>query len=153
MIDDALRPLAQVMEEAIPFNAWLGLRVLHLTTGHSLLQIPWKPQLVGDPFRQIPHGGVLSCLIDVGGGSACLSHMGTYEGRASTVDLRIDYLKPGTTGQDLFCESRIIRLGRRIAFAQMAVYSGGMPDGTEAMSEAIATGQGVYSMHGREAAE
>lgn len=137
-IDPAFGPLVQFMEEGIPFNLRLGLRVRRLTRGECVLTVPWKDDLVGDPLRPAVHGGVLSALIDTAGGLACFSMLGGHEDRVSTVDLRVDYLRP-SAGDDFFCHASVVRMGNRVAVARMEVTAG-------QGSEAIATGQAVYNV-------
>lgn len=145
-IDEVLRPLVHFMEEGIPFNRVLGIRVEHLTRGRCVLRIPWADQLIGDPLRPSVHGGVTSALADTAGGAACFSHMTSHTDRVSTVDLRIDYLRPSHEG-DLWCEARVLRMGNKVAVARMEVFSGALPPrGTPERDEAIATGQGVYNV-------
>ena len=45
---DALREL---LEEHIPFNKHLGLKVTHLSPDSVTLMVPFKPEFVGDPLR------------------------------------------------------------------------------------------------------
>lgn len=145
-IDPRLAPLVQFMEEGIPFNRYLGLKVERLGNGHCVLRIPFREQLIGDPFRPALHGGVTSMLVDAAGGSACFSMLGSYRDRVSTIDLRVDYLRPGPSA-DLLCEARVLRLGNKVAVCRMEVFSGTVPaPGTPEREQAVATGQGVYNV-------
>ena len=142
--DDAARRFGRFMEEQIPFNRLLGIRVETLEQGRCVLRIPWRDDLVGDPFRPSVHGGVTSALADTAGGMACFTLVDSYDDRVSTVDLRIDYLRPGA-GADLRCEAKVERMGNRVAVARMEVYVGDLPcEGEE--RRPLATGQGVYNV-------
>ncbi len=133
--------VVQFMEEAIPFNAFLGVRVEHLEHGLCVLRLPWRGELVGDPFRPAVHGGVTATLIDTAGGAACFSLLERPTDRVSTVDMRVDYLRPGA-GADLYCRGRVIRMGNRVAVTHTELFCGGLdtPEGP------IATGSGVYNV-------
>ncbi len=145
-IDPKLAPLAQFMEQGIPYNAFLGVRCEVLQPGCCVLRIPWRDALVGDPFRPAIHGGVTSMLVDTAGGGAVFTTLKSPKDRTSTVDLRVDYLRPGPAA-DLVCEARIVRSGNRVAVARMHVFSGELPDrDSEAWGKPIATGQGVYNV-------
>lgn len=145
-IEPRLAPVAQFMEEGIPFNQYLGLKCLHLVEGSCVLQIPWMDKLIGDPTRPAVHGGVTSMLIDTAGGAACFTRLDLPGERVSTVDLRVDYLRPGPPA-DLWVVARVVRLGNRVAVTRMEVYSGGLPPpGTPERAAPIAAGHGVYNV-------
>ena len=121
---DISEPLLRFFEEQIPFNRWLGMRVERAQEGKVTVRIPFRPELVGDPRRPALHGGVLSTLADTAGGLAVFSAVGDPTCKVSTVDLLVDYLRPGIL-EDLLCEAEILRLGHRVAVVQMVVLQGG----------------------------
>jgi acyl-coenzyme A thioesterase PaaI-like protein len=57
-------------EQMIPFNRVLGLCVDALDPKAPRLRFDMRPELVGNPVRQILHGGVISATLDVVGGLA-----------------------------------------------------------------------------------
>ncbi|MEX1363829.1 MAG: hotdog fold thioesterase [Nannocystaceae bacterium] len=136
--------LQRWFEQGIPFNRFLGLRLEVLQRGRCVLRIPWRDELVGDPSRPAVHGGVLSTLIDTAGGGACFAMLDRIEDRLSTVDLRVDYLRPGPAA-DLWCEGEVVRMGNRVGVARMAVFSGALP-GPGQQVPPVATGQAVYNI-------
>ena len=84
-----------------------------------------RPELVGNPVRQILHGGVISATLDVVGGLAIA--LASIAAKAEetparhfpnigTIDLRIDYLRPGR-GKFFVATGRVARLGGRVAVA------------------------------------
>lgn len=143
-VDPALRPLAQFFVEGIPYNRFVGMRVDVLQPGRCVVRIPFRPELIGDPMRPALHGGVTSALLDTAGGLACISRLDLATQMCSTVDLRVDYLRPGPP-EDLLCEAHVVRLGNRVAVARMEAFPGALPDGEDAR-EPFATGQGVYNV-------
>jgi uncharacterized protein (TIGR00369 family) len=144
-LSDARRELLRnVFEDGIPYNRFLGLRVELLERGRCVLRVPWRDELLGDTLRAAVHGGVTSMLVDTAGGAACFTMLDRDEDRISTVDLRVDYLRPGTAG-DLWCTAEIVRMGNRVGVARMEVFGGALPEkGTP--RRPIATGQGVYNV-------
>jgi len=128
------------MEQEIPFNRYLGMKIETIEEGISIIRLPWKEEFIGDPYRRAVHGGVLSTLIDTCGGSACWMMLKETDSRLSTVDLRIDYLRKGPC-EDLVCRADVVRMGNRVAVARMEVYAANDPD-----RNVIATGQGVYNV-------
>ena len=136
---EAISQVRQFMQEYIPFNKFLGLEIASVGPDMALLKIPFREELVGDPERRAIHGGVLSSILDVAGGTVCWAAMMSLGARVSTVDLRVDYLRKGLC-EDLYCEAKLVRLGRSVAVARMEVF----PASNRA--HVIATGQGVYNL-------
>jgi uncharacterized protein (TIGR00369 family) len=133
-----LRPFVEFFESRIPFNAHLGMKVDLVEAGRCALRIPFHDWMVGDPFRPALHGGVISTLADAAGGLAVFSTLEQTSG-VSTVDLRIDYLRPGLL-EDLICEAHVIRAGNRVAVTTMRVLQGAD------RSYLAAEGRGVYNV-------
>lgn len=126
------------MADQIPFNKVLGIVATDLREGFARLEIPFRPELIGDPFRPAIHGGVISALIDTCGGAAAFT-MITPPETVSTIDLRIDYLRPGER-KTLVCESTVTRMGNRVASVDGRVFHPDSPD------RLIATGKAVYNV-------
>ena len=83
-------------------------------------------------------------LLDTVGGLACFTCFDSFESRCSTVDLRVDYLKPGPKN-DLVARGRVLRMGKRMAWARMEVFGGALPEpGEERLP--FASAQGVYNL-------
>jgi uncharacterized protein (TIGR00369 family) len=131
--------LVQVMEEMIPFNRFLGLRVAHVERGFVRIEIPFRDELVGDWMRPALHGGVISMATDVAGGFAVWTHLDNDLGRVSTIDMRVDYLRPGRL-LTLLAEARVVRVGNRVGVADVRVFHPDAEDVTVAM------GKGVYNL-------
>ena len=136
--------LRQWFEEGIPFNRFLGIRLHALARGRCLLWMPWRDELIGDATRPAVHGGVISTLIDTAGGGACFSAFDRTEDRLSTVDLRVDFLRPGAAA-DLWCQGEVVRMGNRVGVARMTLWSGRVPAAGEP-DQPVATGQAVYNI-------
>ena len=127
-------------EELIPFNRFLGLRVLHVERGRVEMEIPWRAELIGDPMKPAVHGGVISTLADTAGGMAIWTALESpAQQRVSTIDLRIDYLRPGRP-EALVAEAVVVRAGRSVGVADIRVYQ------PSSRTEIIATGKGVYAI-------
>jgi uncharacterized protein (TIGR00369 family) len=131
--------IRKFMDEMAPFNRLVGMRVALLDEGEASMEIPFKPELIGDPFRPALHGGVISALLDTCGGTAVLTTLKHIEDRASTVDLRVDYLRPGRE-ETLIAEAKVQRAGNRVAVTSLIAYH---PDDRD---KPVATGVGVYNV-------
>ena len=133
-----LEQIRALFREKIPFNRVLGIEVVEVTTGRALLAIPFRDELIGDPFRPALHGGVISALADTCGGAAVWSAVGDRD-RVSTIDLRVDYLRPGRL-EELRCVGEVVRLGNRVGVATISLFHPSAPD------ELVAEAKGVYSV-------
>lgn len=131
--------LRQITEELIPFNKFVGVRVVLIDKGRALFEIPFREELIGDPVKQALHGGVISMLADAAGGMAIWSSLANPEQRVSTIDLRVDYLLPGRR-EKLLADATAIRVGRTVGVADIRLYHESAP------GDAIATGKGVYAV-------
>jgi uncharacterized protein (TIGR00369 family) len=131
--------LRQLMEEIIPFNVHVGVRVSEVDRGRVRLEVPFRPELIGDPMRQAVHGGVISMLADTAGGAAIWSTLDEPRARISTIDIRVDYLRPGRR-ETIVAEATVVRLGKRVAVVDTRLFHPSAP------TESIATGKGVYNI-------
>lgn len=134
-----LEVLRQVCEEFIPFNKWLGMKVEHMERGRVTTSIPWRPEIVGDPTVPALHGGVIGAVADATGGMAVWSLLDNPASRVSTVDMRVDYLRPGKQ-EKLIAESHVVRLGTRLGWADVCLYHPGRE------ADPIATARAVYAL-------
>ena len=134
---DLIRRLA---EELIPFNKFLGVRVVAVERGRVEMEIPWRDELIGDPLKVAVHGGVISMLVDTAGGMAIWTALeNPTQQRVSTIDLRVDYLRPGRP-ETLVAEAVVVRAGRSVGVTDMRVFH------PSARGDTIATGKGVYAI-------
>jgi uncharacterized protein (TIGR00369 family) len=132
---DLLRTL---FDQVIPFNRFLGVRVVSIGDGRATLELPFRPELLGNPVARTLHGGVISSLLDNTGGLAVWSQIGL-DDLVSTVDLRVDYLRPGAP-EPLVGDGQVVRLGNRVGVAQLRAFHPGRE------AEPVAIGIGVYNI-------
>ena len=114
----------------LPFNRFLGLSLITLDERYLSLEFPMKPEFIGNNYKNILHGGVISSAIDACGGLHAMS--ASYKKmqqlpkqeiinrlkNSSTIDLRVDYLRPGE-GQLFTVPSELLRSGRRVSVSRM----------------------------------
>jgi uncharacterized protein (TIGR00369 family) len=122
--------LVQLFEQRITFNQTLGLKILSVQPGDVRGRIEMRPELVGHYAYGRLHGGVISATLDAMGGLALMvgiaerhPHDNTLQvmhrfARMGTIDLRVDYLRPGL-GQHFIATAEVTRLGGRIGSTQM----------------------------------
>jgi uncharacterized protein (TIGR00369 family) len=139
--------LKKVFEELIVFNQVLGLKITSLKPAMVRGRIDMKRDLIGHfSFNRI-HGGVISAGLDAMGGLAVMAAIGARHmdespiqrlhrfGKLGTIDLRIDYLRPGI-GEYFELRAEVMRLGSRVASTRMEFLGA---DGT-----LLSTGSGAY---------
>ena len=131
----------------IPFNQVLGIELDELSLERVTMHLPMKPELIGNFVHGILHGGVISSLLDVCGGAMALigafanhQHLPPAErmsklSKLGTIDLRVDYLRPGLGAHFIAC-AEVTRLGGRVASSLMRMHN---HDGL-----LIATGAAAY---------
>jgi uncharacterized protein (TIGR00369 family) len=128
-------------DRAIPFNVFLGMRLAEMRDCYARLELPFRPEFIGDARRPALHGGVISSLIDTAGGAATFTKISA-DDYCSTIDLRVDYLLPGSP--ELICaEATVLRIGNRVSAVDIRAFHPSAPDRT------VATGKGVYSVYRR----
>lgn len=126
--------LSEIIENSIPFNRYLGVKVDLFTRGETVIRIEPKPEFTGDPKRPALHGGLIATLADTSAGFAVFSML-IKPSTTSTIDLRVDYLRPGNVDQVLFAHSKVLRYGSRVCFTQTTIHQGSI-DSPVAVSSA-----------------
>ena len=139
--------LKDIFENKIVFNRVLGLKITSLEAEQVAGCIEMKNDLVGHYSHNRLHGGVISAALDTMGGLAVMAAIGARHmdeppmqrlhrfGKLGTIDLRIDYLRPGL-GEHFEITAQVMRLGSRVASTRMEFYGA---DGT-----LLSTGSGAY---------
>jgi uncharacterized protein (TIGR00369 family) len=139
--------LRHIFEERIVFNRVLGLKIDRLDPEGVTAHIDMRPELVGHFQYDRLHGGVISAGLDAMGGLAVMAAIGARHmddtpaqrlqrfARLGTIDLRIDYLRPGI-GARFELRAQVLRLGSRVASTRMEFMG---TDGT-----LLSTGSGAY---------
>ena len=139
--------LALIFEERISFNRVLGLRIATLEAEQVTAHIEMRPELIGHYTHQRLHGGVISATLDAMGGLAVMAAIGARHmdetplqrlhrfSKLGTIDLRIDYLRPGIS-EYFELRAEVMRLGSRVASTRMEFLG--------ADGKLLSTGAGAY---------
>lgn len=141
--------LAELFEQRITFNRILGLKVLTQAQGAPQLRFEMRPDLVGHFLYGRLHGGVISATLDAMAGLALMVALGEKHcdesaeqvmhrfTRLGTIDLRVDYLRPGV-GRHFVASAQVMRLGGRVGSVQMRLVND--------EGELVATGSAAYML-------
>ncbi len=145
--EEWLERIRDIFDNKIPFNKVLGLKVHSLNMERPKIRFAMHDALVGNYIRGSLHGGVISAVIDVTGGlSAFMGLQKKLAGepldiklekfrKLGTIDLRIDYLRPGV-GKMFEATGYVLRTGHKVAVTRIE-----LRNETEQL---IAVGTGAY---------
>ena len=139
--------LKDIFEQRIVFNRVLGLRIGEVSGESVSGSIEMRDDLIGHYGHHRLHGGVISAGLDAMGGLAVMAAIGARHmdeaaaqrlhrfGKLGTIDLRIDYLRPGI-GEKFELHAEVLRLGSRVATTRMEFRG--------ADGKLLSTGSGAY---------
>jgi uncharacterized protein (TIGR00369 family) len=124
---DALDPdaLRTLVEDLVPFNRFLGVRLASVdrAAGRLGTSLELRPEFVGNALRDMPHGGVVSALIDATAGAAAALSLDdlSLADRVATIDMRVDYLR-AARGASLHADAEVMRTGHRVVVVRTVVH-------------------------------
>jgi uncharacterized protein (TIGR00369 family) len=124
----------EIFTERVAFNKVLGVEIESMSFDHATIRFANRPELIGNFVHQSLHGGVVSATLDLTGGLvAYLSALKTMKGKTTqekserlanvgTIDLRIDYLRPGL-GKYFIVSGSILRAGNKVTVTRMELHN------------------------------
>ena len=127
----ALKLVGEIFVYHMPFNRALGLELERYEKEFAQLSFNNQPMMVGNWAQSILHGGVIASALDVAAGLVCVGSTLTRhneEGlrqrlsRMGTIDLRVDYLRPGR-GERFTATSSLLRAGNKVAVARVELHN------------------------------
>ncbi|MGE4518275.1 MAG: thioesterase family protein [Desulfobacteraceae bacterium] len=147
--EEFVSAINELFNEKIPFNKILGLKVESINHEGVSVSIQMRDELMGQYNRGMLHGGAISSVIDVAGGLSAF--IGLQQkmrdetldarlkrfSRVSTIDMRVDFLRPGL-GKWFVATGYVLRTGNRIAVTRIELHND--------QNQLIAAGTGSYSV-------
>lgn len=144
-----LAAVREMFEEKAPFHKTLGIKVKSISPDRVQLAIRMRDEFIGNFIQGTLHGGVISSLIDVTGGLAAF--MGLQKklsgaplekklagiNKLGTIDLRVDFLRPGRGGE-FISTGYALRTGNKVAVIRIELHN--------ESNELIAVGTGSYNV-------
>jgi uncharacterized protein (TIGR00369 family) len=145
--EEFVSAINEIFSEKIPFNKILGLKVESISYECVKISFKMRDELMGHYKRSMLHGGVISSVIDQVGGLSAF--MGVQQrtsgealetrlekfGRVSTIDIRVDFLRPGV-GKWFVATAYVLRTGKKIAVTRIELHND--------QNHLIAVGTGSY---------
>lgn len=146
-LDELLQILGDIYENRLPFNKVLGLNIISLKPDLVKVAFDMTDSLIGNYVQGSLHGGVISSVLDTVGGLTATAGMIQKKvsrpkeeiaqniAKVGTIDLRVDYLRPGK-GSAFTSSASIMRIGKKVAVTRMELHNN--------HGRLIAVGTGTY---------
>ena len=142
-----IESIRKIHEEMVPFTKMLGMKFEIRDEDNVFVRFEKRDELVGNPITGILHGGVISAVLDATGGligileiikkmrNPSLEKVGEELKKRGTIDLRIDYLRPGQ-GKRFTATGSVLRTGKKVTVTRMELIN--------EENTLIAVGTGTY---------
>lgn len=120
-----------------PQGIAINSRFIEIAKGKAVSVLPWNEKLLFDKERSIMASGAVVTLIDQTCGLACMS---TFDEpmAVATLDLRIDYMRPGRKGHEIRVVANCYRVTHHIAFVRANAFD------SDNEEDIIATAQAAF---------
>lgn len=138
---EARLAMAREFFSVIPHSQLIGLEVVACEHQVVVAKLPYRPELVGNPYTGQIHGGAIMTLIDQTSGAAAVCSLPEPEAVA-TLDLRVDHMRAAEPGLPVLARAECYRITRDIAFVRCCCYQ-------HQPSDPIATSMSTFMRTGR----
>ncbi|MFA5574908.1 MAG: PaaI family thioesterase [Brumimicrobium sp.] len=116
MIDDKVLELYKASNN---YGKFLDMKLEIPKDGEAIYTIEIQEKHLATPIAA--HGGVVAGVIDGTMGVAALTIAGKTNRVVSTVDLRVNYLKPVVLGDTLTSKGEVLSAGKRLIYVEATV--------------------------------
>ncbi len=106
------KPDLQVLVDAIPYAAYLGIRIERKGSEITAV-LPFAPHIIGNPVLPALHGGVVGGFLETTAVLHAIFELGGEGGIPRPVDVNVDYLRSGKP-VDTYARAVIAKQGRRV---------------------------------------
>lgn len=130
--------IQHIIHEGVPASVDSGLRIEEVSDEHITARLPFNPRMVR-PGGTVS-GPTMMTLADAAMYAAILARLGRVE-MAVTSNFNINFLSRPRPA-DLLARARVLRLGSRLAFLEVELYS-------EGSDEMVAHATGSYALPAR----
>ena len=113
-----MEDLKKLLYKRIPFYSTLGIELREIGNGRAIFEHVVRENLTQNGMI---HGGVLASLIDSSCACAAFSLI-FLNGYVTTIDLRVEYLKPVSSGR-ITAKAKCIKSGKNVFFCKAKVWN------------------------------
>ena len=133
-LSELMERLAATFIKEMEFTKDFNLELIEFDETHVVLKFPMRDALQGNILQNILHGGATATVLDSASGMVAIAAAfarNKHEAvevqlkriaKAATVDLRIDYLRPGR-GKYFIAKAEILRRGNKITVVDSYLYN------------------------------
>ncbi|MCY3726216.1 MAG: PaaI family thioesterase [Rhodobacteraceae bacterium] len=125
--------------QRLPFSKALNMRVEEIGESRAVMTTPYDLQIIGNPSIGVIDGGVVTALMDTCGGLAVLTHPEVNTSMA-TLNLKVDYMRPANSGQQITAEAECYNVTRTVAFVRVMAFD-------EDRNRPVATALATYTLN------
>lgn len=111
--------IIRLYEAANAFGNLLDMQLTLVDQGVVTYSMEVKPYHLATPFAA--HGGALAALVDGALGVAALSKVSINKKVVSTVELKMNFLRPAVLGDVLLAKGNVVSAGNRLLYAECEV--------------------------------
>src|SRR5690606_1572902 len=116
-----INQIQTIVDKRIPHAAELGIKLAETSPDGRGCDLPPRKRVADNPVDGVLRGGIITTPIDSTMGMSIHARREKYLPIA-TLDLRIDYLKPATPGEDVYTRAVCYKTTRQIAFVRAIAY-------------------------------
>jgi len=111
--------IIRLYEAANAFGDLLGMQLTLVDQGVVTYEMEVKPHHLATPFAA--HGGAVAALVDGALGVAALSKVSINKKVVSTIELRMNFLRPALLGDVLLAKGNVVSAGNRLLYVECEV--------------------------------
>jgi acyl-CoA thioesterase len=111
--------IIRLYEEANSFGDLLGMELTLIDRGIVEYRMKVSQNHLATP--KAAHGGAIAALVDGALGVAALSQVSVDKKVVSTIEFKVNYLKPALIGDELVATGRVQSAGNRILYVECSV--------------------------------
>jgi uncharacterized protein (TIGR00369 family) len=129
--------ILKLYQQSNNFGDMLGMQLTVVDRGEVLYKMPIAQLHLATP--QAAHGGAISALVDAALGVAALTAVCEDLKVVSTIEFKVNYLRPAIIGDVLEAKGKVISAGKRILSVECSVKN--------QRDEIIATASGTFNAY------
>lgn len=135
---EILEIFAQTFRQGNRFDESLGLQFEILSPGHILYEMSATKEYVS--FGDILHGGALSAMMDATLGLAALSQAVPERKLVSTVEFKMNFIRPVHVGEKIIGEGKVQHHGKTLVISNASLF-------IEGSENLVAQGLGTFNKY------